>query len=417
MELDSDIYAVTRDGLPDIRVLDDAAQEVPYVLEKVTVERKEPRRKPVKSFIESLREKPGNRIEVQVRLEEAATSADGFTIVTPQRNFERTVTVLGSRDGQSWQTLVSSAVIFDYSRYLDVSHYDVPLPENDCRQYRLVIEEVTLDRPSPLSELTRRFRGDTEVERLEQTQVRRETFRIDRLKFWRTVIEQRVAGEKKKWYGNLDWEQVAANDNAKTTVIEVPTRREPLTGLQIETASRNFSRRAEIQTAEQRSGKTRWRAIGHGRITRIQFRDFRREQLLIRFDETRRSRYRIVIFNDDNPPLQITGIRAQGSIYRVVFLAQPDKEYRLVYGAPTVEAPRYDAAAVLGPLRSVGEPVVAELGPQTQLAEAPAEDSILRFRDLVNSVPVLATIIVVLAAALGWALYRASRRIDSLPPD
>ena len=34
--LDSDIFAATRDGLPDFRTFDSKGQEVPYLIEKVT---------------------------------------------------------------------------------------------------------------------------------------------------------------------------------------------------------------------------------------------------------------------------------------------------------------------------------------------------------------------------------------------
>jgi len=415
--LDSEVYAATQEGFADIRVLDRTGRDVPYLLEKVTVEREETHRQPVKARVGTLQQKPGNRIEIEVRLEETASGADGFTVITRQRDFERTVTVLGSRDGQSWQTLVPSAVIFDYSRYIDLSHHEVSLPKNDCRYFRLVVDEVTTDRASPRTALTRHFREDKEVARTERTEVQRETFRIDRLEFWRTVVERRKAGEKKTRYDPLDWEEIPADRDAQKTILEVSTRREPLTGLLIETASRNFSRRVEVHIPVSRGAKTRWIKIGSGRVSRIQFRDFRREQLRVTFPETRQPRYRVVIDNQDSPPLDITGITGEGNVYRVVFLADPGNRYRLTYGSSTAKAPRYDVAAVLGPLKTIGEPVVLELGLPTSSAEPAAAEPALRFRDLLNSGPLLATVVVVLAGALGWALYWAFRRIESLPPD
>ena len=36
----------------------------------------------------------------------------------------------------------------------------------------------------------------------------------------------------------------------------------------------------------------------------------------------------MVLHSEDNPPLEITGVKAQGDVYRVVFLAQEGKTYR-----------------------------------------------------------------------------------------
>ena len=52
--------------------------------------------------------------------------------------------VLGSRDGSDWHTLVENAVLFDYSRYMDVNNREISVPPNDDRHFRITIETAAI---------------------------------------------------------------------------------------------------------------------------------------------------------------------------------------------------------------------------------------------------------------------------------
>ena len=95
--------------------------------------------------------------------------------------------------------------------------------------------------------------------------------------------------------------------------------------------------------------------IASGEASLVDFGGCHKETLSLSFPERREAEYRIVIHNEDNPPLKLTGVTARGNAYRVVLLAAEDEDYRLCYGADEVEPPKYDALAVLGPLRQ-GQP-------------------------------------------------------------
>src|SRR5439155_17699554 len=138
--------------------------------------------------------------------------------------------------------------------------------------------------------------------------------------------------------------EFAATDDAakKRTVVTLRTRREPLTRFTLETPSRNFSRKAVVEVPVVQGVNTEWRPIAEATISKFSFRNQHREQLTITMPERREEQYRIVIRNEDNPPLNVTGVRAEGSVQRVVFLAQPGKTYRVFYGSETAEAPKYE---------------------------------------------------------------------------
>ena len=107
-------------------------------------------------------------------------------------------------------------------------------------------------------------------------------------------------------------------------------------------------------------------------------------------------------------------MKARGDVYRAVFLAQEGKTYRAAYGSPDVEAPHYDTLAVLGPLRSGNQAVEARLGPQRENPAFRAGAAAPQ-RSWLNSPLVLVVAIVLMVGVLGWALFRAGRRIEQMP--
>src|SRR6185437_13430610 len=111
--------------------------------------------------------------------------------------------------------------------------------------------------------------------------------------------------------------------------------------------------------------RTDWAEIGRGTLVLIAFREFRRAELSLDFPEHRHEHYRIEFDNADNPPLEITGVEAEGPRWRMVFLGSEGRIYRVAYGSDAAEPPRYDTAAVLDALHRGYQPVTVKPGPQT----------------------------------------------------
>ncbi|MCR4410997.1 MAG: DUF3999 domain-containing protein [Thermoguttaceae bacterium] len=419
--LDSDIYAATRPGLPDLRILDDTGAEAPYQIEPEAEFRDERTRSTLDTEVVGLEEK-GSSIEIRVRLPENSPPAEGLCIATPMADYERRVRVEGSNDGTNWTLLTSDGVIFDYSRYMDVRNRDVTLPANTFRQFKVTIDEVTDQHESPYTELTRTIQAGKEAQRVEKTTLQRRPLRIDRIQMVYHVVKRQVRQTRKAEYpvAGFDVEQDAEK---KQTIVRLRTRREPLARFTLQTPSRNFFRRALVQVPEVVSDKaglrpdrTEWRDIASVTIFKIQFRDFLREQLSIDFSEQRQETYRLVIVNEDNPPLEIRGVKAEGNVYRVVFLAQEAKPYRVFYGSETAKAPKYEAAAVLASLRQGFQPIEVQLGPQTDNVAFVDQPGPMWLRFL-NTWIFLGTAIVLMVVALTWGLVRAGRHVETLPKE
>lgn len=413
--LDREIYRETQAQFADVRVMDDRGREVSYVIERAVERRTKTSRHWWRAENVDLTLGDDNALEISVRLDERDPAAEGIRLVTPLSNFEQSVSVAGSNDGRTWKTLVDEAVVFDYSQYMDVSNREIVLPKNAFRRFRIVIDRVTAEQESQLLELTRRLRGDREEERKERVTIQRRPFRVDRIEFWHSMSEELVRGDKKEIY--IVAKSVVQDDKEKKqTRIRVLTHGEPITSLAVETDSRNFSRRATVRVPQKVGVRTNWREVGQATITHIDLPNLKRARFKIPIAENRSKEFLITIDNRDSPPLEITGIRAEGNVYRLLFFAAPGKTYEVRYGSDTAERPDYDTVALRAALESDVRPVSAALGDQ-RAADAPRAGRGVPLKHLLNDPAVYAIVIVLLVIALTWGLYQAVRRMERLPKD
>lgn len=412
--LDADLYEATRAGFPDVRLIADSGRETAFLIERITESRYAPSREPVATRVVLLRERPDNRLEVTFELEPKQEPAAGLTIHTPLRDYEHAVQVDGSADGQSWTPLVSNAVIFDYARFMDVRSPEVALPTNAFRHYRLVVSDVTDEQSSALMQLTRERREQGGNAEIRTTHVEKRPFRIDRVLFWREVPRLADRSDARQAWPVAGYS--ATNDpKDQTTIVHVRTRREPLTAFTIGTTSRNFVRAAAIEVPSVGGVRPAWRPIAAANLRRLSVRGGQPDDLTIAFAEHREAEYRIVIRNADSEPLEITGIEAEGNRYRALLVPAPGARYSLLYGSDTAERPNYDTAQFLAGC-GAAEAVSWSVGPQ-EPNPAFAERRTTRWWRVWNSGPAFGIAIALMVAALAYGAFRATRRIDQIPPN
>jgi hypothetical protein len=411
VSLDSDIYAATRDGYPDLRILDDRSAAVSYLLEPAAARRTIKVRESCTSRVASLHVDEGKALEIVVALDEKAPTATGATIRTPLADYEHRVRVYGSRDGRDWVLLASEGLIYDYRRFMDIRNRDIEFPSNDYRQLKLVIEQELDSRESPLRELVRGSKNGKEDRQLEITRTQRRPFRIDGVDLWRTVETEGDRKSELVPYPVAGF-RVEHDRDKKESRIEIESRREPLVRFSLDTSSRNFSRTARVLVPVQRGVRTDWVEVGRAKVSLIQFRAFRRAELKVDFPEQRQVHYQLVIENADNPPLEITGVEAEGTPYRLVFLGSPGRTYRVEYGSETLDPPQYDTAAVLASMNRGYQPVNIKSGPQIANSGYRARWG---FDDILNSNAFLILAIIAMVVVLAWALFRAGQRIKKMP--
>jgi len=364
VQLDALIMADTQDDFCDLRLFNGADQELPRVIEPLFTMQERIVRRSVVSHATELKELDNNRIEARFSLKKDEPSPDGLDIRTPLRNFIRILRISGSIDGQIWTPLVEDAEIFDYTRYMDIRRTEIPLPENSYRHFSIEIGQASEERAQPLVRLVQANGQD----KSRAFDLLRTPFRIDGVHFWRdTILISKDKPVLQEW--PLLSSAAMMDSKAKTTEILLETGRAPLTRIEIETPAHNFQRRASIQVPDMAHGKKIWRTVGTGKFTRVELPGFSTNSMYIDFPQQREEELRLVIENADNPPIEITDIRATGPTFLLLWLAEPGAIYRLATGNDTLSAPAYDLFAIRAALDQNIEPDTWEL------TDAPATGS------------------------------------------
>ncbi len=423
---DSDMHEATQADFADVRVIDGDGRAVPYLLRVATETKPHTIRHTWGAKTVSAKPLENNALEIRVKLDEKDETPNGLRLVTPLKNFEHRVRVFAAADAGNEKPLVADALVFDYSQFMDVNHSDVRLPVTKAREFRIVIDDVTAEQESQLLELTKRLQSGKESERTEKTTIARRPFRIDRIDWWREETKQAVQRNRQTEYA-VKLGEVREDREKQQTIIEVHSRRDPLSGLRLKTSSRNFSRAAKVEVQETHGVRTESLTIGSGTLSQLEFRDLKQEQLVISFGEQRREQYRIVIDNRDNPQLTIDDVEGVGPLHEVVFLASATGTYRLDFGATQsnispadgvgkVKQPQYDTTAISAALGKGFAPITATLGSSSASPTADQKPGLTIAR-IVNNPLFLGSGAVVLVALLAWGLFHAGRRIEQMPKD
>ena len=401
VRLDTPLFAATRPGYPDLRLFTAADVELPRLVEPRYKTQSRVVRRAVAARATELRQLPDNRIEARLEIAKDQPDVAGLDIATPLQDFIRAVRVSGSVDGKAWKTLVETD-IFDYSRFMDIRRTEIPLPKNACRHFSIEIANASEERAQPL---VRRVQADGK-DQSRALDLLQTPFRIDGVSFWsdETVIEKQKPVLREWPHSSF---AVSRDPKAKTTEILVHASNVPLSRLQIETPARNFQRPVSVMAATWTRGQKSWRSIGKGAFTRLDLPGFARDELAIDFPEARGEELRLVIHDADNPPLDITAVRAFGPVYRLLWIAEPLAEYRLAYGHPDVEPPAYDLFAIRTALDQGAPPARWTLAPAEPAPGAAPAFSLSGFlaRPLV-----FGTLLVLAALALLLLLAKALKK-------
>lgn len=408
--LDNPIYAVVTPGFNDLRLTDQDGVETPFLLQKITRRKTVIQRLSSGSVTQILQKSGDDGIIVMVDLDKEAANADGLAVITTQHDFEYSLQIYGANDdgdSKNWQLLVDNALIYDYSRYMDVDNHDIGLPSNNYRHFKIVIAQPIQVRIGKLLELTRTIRGDKNPQFSEKLELLNEPLHIERIEFWHNQSETLPETEQQFDYPVAAF-NISQDTEHKTSVVYIDSQNQPLTGFTLKTTTPNFSRNAEVQIPAQHGMQT----IGTATLEALHFQDINRDKTSINFPEQRQQHYRIVIHNQDNPPLEIPYVTGFGHGYHLLFLPQPGKNYQLLYGSDQAKLPHYDTAPIVELLKR-GYPIsTAELGSES--AEAPVNQTV-NFVKLLNSTLFLGTVIALMVVALGWSLFRVSKRVTDLP--
>jgi hypothetical protein len=302
-----------RPALEDLRLFDDAGNEVPYLIERPVLVEKIVQN--VKSFHVSLT--PSNTVIV---LETGLMQPlDSVTLESPANGFLKPVRIEGSADGKRWQMLDQGQPIFRQPDGANRLH--VSFPAGTWPWLRLTVDD---QRSQPIPFTGARIRvAVSEPAPTEWLPV--------------TIAERHENPGETRLALNLG----AANLS--------------LTAVQIETAEPLFSRQMTFAVPQISEHFIHEQTIGQGMIYRVAIEGQpAAESLSAPMESQVRSRELLLfIHNQDSPPLPITAVRVERRPVYLVFLARQAGAYHLLAGNDRCAAPRYDLAALGMNLKSV----------------------------------------------------------------
>jgi len=304
VSLPPEILDVSRPDLADLRLADEAGNEVPYLLERAAPGKKVARA--VRAFHVELT--PGATI---LRLETGFDQPLGaVTLQSPARDFIKGVAVEGSADGQQWTVLATGQPIFQQGN--TASQLRVALPAGTWPWLRLTVDDRA-SQPIP-------FTG-AEVEAAEAEPGPTEPVSA--------VISEQFENPE---HTRLVLDLGAANLRLAELAIESP---EPL-----------FRRSVTLAARQVEDNVVQEKMLAEGVIYRVAVAGQpAAAALALPLDVQLPTRELLVtVHNGDNPPLRISAVRVLRRPVYLVFLASEPGRFQLFTGNPFCPAPRYDLA-------------------------------------------------------------------------
>ncbi len=312
LSLPADTLDAALPGLEDLRILDGAGAEVPYVIERPVPPAGAARE--AKSFQAALTP-TATILTMETGLLEPL---DGVTLEPTASNFIKAARVEGSADGKTWQTLAQGAPVFLQPG--GASRLHIPLPAGAWTFLRLTVD----DRRSPPVPFT-----GAQVQAAAPEAAPSEPLEV------RIVEPIEAAGETR-------------------LTLRLPGARLHLAALQIESPDPLFTRRVTLAARQVEEDAVREKPLAEGTIYRIAVPGRpAANQLALPLDLVIPSRELLLLIrNDDSPPLRIAAVTAHRRPVYAILMVRQVGPHVLLTGNRRARAPRYDLAALGANLRA-----------------------------------------------------------------
>ncbi|MDH3254158.1 MAG: DUF3999 domain-containing protein [Acidobacteriota bacterium] len=320
IELPETLFEVARSDLSDVRIVDDAGNEVGYA---VFANRRGSEVKWRAAEMSDAGFVRGSFTQVVADTGEDGTVHNAVEVTLPEDvgEYFAWVEVAASEDRETWRIVRAKAPLY---RFSDRGHrHPVQLRYRRAhdRWVRLRILEAE---------------EEVEVEKLRVAEQVEDASELRR-------IRRRLARRADSPAGESWWEPIG----------EMPLVR--ISGIRVQTARDEFHRPVTVSVSD--DGKT-WRQIGAGQIYRYRFGEEAkdgsgdsdaeklRQSLEIEFREAESPLWRVTVLDRGDPAIDDLAVMLVRNPSRVVFRPKAETSYRLVYGNHRAEAPEYELASI-----------------------------------------------------------------------
>ena len=311
VEVPPGVYRHARASLSDIRVVDGAGNEVPFVFHSVTGRRTT---EWLEASVLDSGTVPGQYTQAVIDAGTEAELHNSVKIETAARNFFARVEVAASDDRETWRILADELPIYRFSTDGLDGNQTIHYPDTRSRWLRVRLAATETEVPITGARLSR-----TTVEEAERTA-----------------------------YGGAIQTLADAPDGQTGWQIEFDGANLPLSEIRFETQATAFHRPVRIQNSNDNDGEN-WRSVSSGDIYRFPSSGPRggRQSLRVEFGESQGTAWRVYVVNRDDPPIGDLSFTLYGVPRYVVFQPKSDATHHLLYGNRVANAPQYELARLV----------------------------------------------------------------------
>lgn len=334
--LDPEVYAGAADDLRDLRIVDNTGTFIPFYKESSEEFSEEQLTTYSATLIHSAKKDANTLLDYKVTplAENVDVQANRLEFGLPDVNFLLHTQLLGSYDGVAWEPLADGDLYSVNGRVQSSIELGASYKYG---YYRLIAENNAANLQFPSLTLLRSTRV-THTDHFKQQQD--------------AVYE------------------IRQKDRQTEIILQNPGRLN-ISGLQLEIGgSGSFTRQFELYDGEGRLLP----ATGSGELYRLDFKDTEiASTTIIPAMAVSASALRLVIYNQDDTPLPVEGLKLEYLLDRLVFAAEGGQPLRLLYGNAEAAAPQYDIVNFRDYIAGEGK-MLARLG-AAELRQSPAADT------------------------------------------
>lgn len=385
LDVPRSVSTLARADLADLRIVSSGTEEVPYQL---VIEDESVRSEYVQSTLRDLSLNAGETMFI-LDVGAAGTIHDHLVIDTLSKNFKRPVFVYASdtalhHGDQGWRLLSDKNHIYNYSDPalgFDAGSTDVYYPESTSRYLRIVIgkgegSEVVVQGARVLRILERDARKNRSMEP--------------------AVISQNAKERSTEITIDLGGSGVS-------------TRKLTLATSDVQ----NFSRRVVVQGSDDAGS---WTMLSQGYVFQLNTPLFVGSDLSISYPESAKRYIRVIVFDEDNKPINWTdAVEMEGIARSLVFAVTPGATYALYYGNPSAERPVYDIARYFKYFEGVAlsEALMGE--ESMNAAYVPPKAPVLPFSE--RNKNVINGVLILLVALVSFLLVAYLKKLKLMKPE
>jgi hypothetical protein len=330
VHLPAKVFSETLNGFADLRLYDDTGQETPFVIYEEKRLGEGPRRFPFKVL--SYEEGEDSRSIVLERPEKEP-DYDSIEIVTPARDFQKSIRLEASEDRESWRP-IGEDTIFDFSSKVNLRKVHMDHPPLAARYLKVTINEEEGWKEEG-TDVSLRYKDlDFSVR-----ETRGETFRVDSVMGHKSERSAHEIVDRTDWTG-----YETSRDEEGATILELGRVNLPLTEISFDIADDYYYREVEVWASDTGSGEDYRRQTSASvyRIVGMAVPD-----ATLELNGLQAKYLQLRILNQDNPPLEIQGVHFTWNRRNLYFLPQEGRDYALYFGNERVRAPQYETARLI----------------------------------------------------------------------